>query len=361
TLGGTASPSELDLFDIGIVWHAVTLTGDCNNLTVDYCGTNPGNMDTALAAYTLGCDATEFVLGTYDFTSCEDENVTIRFSNLPAGTYYLPVIVDPGANHLGEYTMNVISEDCPPVPVDCEEFEVLSNNLEDGWFFAGNDDQHLATDIQVLDQPFTVYGMEPTVIGEASSFEFIIYADNAGVPGAQLETRTGTIYSEEVTGNNFDLDFIKYRVGFDSPLVLDANTTYWIEVVSDAQSWESTSAVGSQIGYGDVFSNVDTFGNWENTMGSEFVFNLICEDLGLNDLNSFDFAYHPNPVKDVLNISSKKEIENVSVFNLAGQKVLNNAKVSNNQVDVSALASGTYVFKVTLEGGQIETFKIIKK
>jgi|GEM_PF-2631607 len=39
----------------------------------------------------------------------------------------------------------------------------------------------------------------------------------------------------------------------------------------------------------------------------------------------------PNPVKDILNISTKKSIENVEAFNLAGQKVLNNTKVSNGQ------------------------------
>src|SRR5690606_8172933 len=84
-------------------------------------------------------------------------------------------------------------------------------------------------------------------------------------------------------------------------------------------------------------------------------------ELGISNLNAFDFAYYPNPVKDVLNISAKKNVENVSVFNLAGQKVLSNAKVTNGQIDVNALTAGTYVFRITLEGGQVETFKIIKK
>src|SRR5690606_10701769 len=83
--------------------------------------------------------------------------------------------------------------------------------------------------------------------------------------------------------------------------------------------------------------------------------------LGVSDIGNTVFTYYPNPVKNVLNISSKKEIENVSVFTLTGQKVLNHAKGSNSQVDVSALAPGTYVFKLTFEGGQIEAFKIIKQ
>ena len=83
--------------------------------------------------------------------------------------------------------------------------------------------------------------------------------------------------------------------------------------------------------------------------------------MSISDLNSFDFAYYPNPVNDVLHITAKNGVENISIFNLAGQKIVSNAKVSNNQIDVTSLNSGIYVFRVTLEGGQVETFKIVKK
>ena len=78
-------------------------------------------------------------------------------------------------------------------------------------------------------------------------------------------------------------------------------------------------------------------------------------------MDSFDFAYYPNPVKDVLNITSNKPVENVAVYNLAGQNVLANAKINNGQINVSSLPTGVYVFKLTLQGGQVETFKIVKK
>lgn len=247
----------------------------------------------------------------------------------------------------------------PPPPSDCEDFVVLSNNLENGLFFGGETLQHLATDIPVGDTGFTIYGMEPTVIDVATSFEFIIYDDASGLPGTQLETRTGTIVGEEVTGNNFGFDFIKYTVAFDTPLALNANTTYWIEVISDAGGWESTSV--SALGNGDVFYNTNTADVWTSTGGDEYVFNLICSELGVSDMNAFDFTYYPNPVKDVLNISSKKNVQNVSVFNLAGQQVINKTSLTNGQIDVTSLAPGVYVFRATLDGGQVETFKIVKK
>src|SRR5690606_26264781 len=116
------------------------------------------------------------------------------------------------------------------------------------------------------------------------------------------------------------------------------------------------------LGAPDVFYNVNVGeGVWTSTGGVEFVFELICEELGVSDMTSFDFAYYPNPVKDVLNINAKKGVESVSAFNLAGQQVIKDAKVSNGQIDVNSLTPGTYVFRVTLEGGQVETFKIIKK
>ena len=78
-------------------------------------------------------------------------------------------------------------------------------------------------------------------------------------------------------------------------------------------------------------------------------------------MNSFDFAYYPNPVKDVLNIKSQKEVKSVEVFNLTEQKVVLSTKVLNGQINVSSLTTGTYVFRVTMEDGKVETFKIIKK
>src|SRR5690606_26315385 len=185
----------------------------------------------------------------------------------------------------------------PPPPSACEDFEVLSNNLENGLFFGGDTNQRMAVDVPVAENGFTVYGMEPTVAGTATSFTFIFYQDNGGVPGTQFATRTGTIMGEEIIGNNFGYDFIKYTVGFDQPIDFEANTTYWIEVQSDAVAWEATSNPFSILGNDDVFWNTNVSG-WTPTGGDQFVFNLVCQELGVTDLSGFDFTYYPNPVKD---------------------------------------------------------------
>ena len=73
------------------------------------------------------------------------------------------------------------------------------------------------------------------------------------------------------------------------------------------------------------------------------------------------FTIYPNPVKNVLNISFTQNISEVSVYNMLGQqvtfKVLNTNK---GQVDMSNLASGTYLVKVKADNA-IQTIKVVKE
>ena len=61
-----------------------------------------------------------------------------------------------------------------------------------------------------------------------------------------------------------------------------------------------------------------------------------------------------------MNITSNKKVKNVSVYNIAGQLVLQTDKITNGKINVSSLVSGVYIFSTTLENGKIETFRIIK-
>lgn len=80
--------------------------------------------------------------------------------------------------------------------------------------------------------------------------------------------------------------------------------------------------------------------------------------------NSFDlngFKAYPNPVKDIFKVSYIKNISTVSVTNLVGQEVMSKkVNALQSDVDMSALASGTYLVKVTSEG-LTKTIKVIKE
>jgi len=84
-------------------------------------------------------------------------------------------------------------------------------------------------------------------------------------------------------------------------------------------------------------------------------------DLSNNDFDNSNFTFYPNPVKDVLNLSYNQNITSISIFNLLGQKVSENTINSNTaQVNMSGLASGSYIVKVISEN-QTKAIKVIKE
>lgn len=67
---------------------------------------------------------------------------------------------------------------------------------------------------------------------------------------------------------------------------------------------------------------------------------------------------YPNPTSDVLNISSKEEIETINIFDLTGKKVISSAEKS---ISVAHLPKGNYTLSVKHKNGKISSEKFIKK
>lgn len=102
---------------------------------------------------------------------------------------------------------------------------------------------------------------------------------------------------------------------------------------------------------------------WEYGNNSFGTFSVSAYDASLSTarFNLEGFKAYPNPVKDVLNLSYTKEISKVSVHNLLGQEVLSKSvNAMQSQVDLSRLAVGTYLVKVTVDGLE-NTIKIVKE
>src|SRR5690606_15081571 len=127
----------------------------------------------------------------------------------------------------GDFNISITCEEMPEDPINCEDFVVESNNLENSAAWGGMYEQRLAADIPVGEQGFTITGIAPNVAGQATEFNFIFYQDNNGLPGEEWTTRTGTILEQIPLGSNFGLEFYTYRVEFEEPLTFEANTTYW--------------------------------------------------------------------------------------------------------------------------------------
>lgn len=94
-----------------VVWHAFT-TSECVDLLLAYCGQDPawGNTFGFLATTCPGDVLTYF--STLSTSACGDGNTTYYFNDLPAGTYYMPVLRDGANGSIGPYSVAVTAENC---------------------------------------------------------------------------------------------------------------------------------------------------------------------------------------------------------------------------------------------------------
>ncbi|MFV0306044.1 MAG: T9SS type A sorting domain-containing protein [Moheibacter sp.] len=136
-----------------------------------------------------------------------------------------------------------------------------------------------------------------------------------------------------------------FRLQTSSPAINVGNNNLY-NAVSPVAIGASTDLAGNPRLYGTAID----YGAYE-----------LQEEMDIVDLDRPILNFYPNPVIDFLTISTKKNIEEISVFNTSGQKVLNSTNVRNGKIDVSSLPSGIYVFQVKMEDKKVETIKVIKK
>ncbi len=73
------------------------------------------------------------------------------------------------------------------------------------------------------------------------------------------------------------------------------------------------------------------------------------------------FSISPNPVKDLVTMSSAQPLENVAVYNLMGQKVLEQpVQTASPEINLAGLSSGIYLLEAK-SGGKSQQMKIIKE
>lgn len=86
------------------------------------------------------------------------------------------------------------------------------------------------------------------------------------------------------------------------------------------------------------------------------------QSTGVNDFDINSIVLYPNPMVDVINISSQVEIEKVVIYSLTGQKLIEHKVGSTEtQINVSNFATGPYLLHVTTSTGNVGMFNLIKK
>ncbi|MBK6829890.1 MAG: T9SS type A sorting domain-containing protein [Flavobacteriales bacterium] len=98
-----------------VVWHAFTTT-ECADVSLSYCGLDPV-WTNSFGFFARDCPASDLVLfSSFNSTDCLDGNRTYLFDQLAAGTYYVPVLLDPNDNAVGPYELTLSASACPAVP-----------------------------------------------------------------------------------------------------------------------------------------------------------------------------------------------------------------------------------------------------
>jgi len=133
-------------------------------------------------------------------------------------------------------------------------------------------------------------------------------------------------------------------------------TITWYTSLDDVVNSENGLEPGTVITSGTYYGTLTVDG-----CESDYVTLEVDVVLGTNGFTKGTFTYYPNPVKDVLNLSYSEGITGVEVFNLVGQRVMSMAIGQDEAaVDMAALASGTYVVKVS-SGDAATMVKVVKE
>ena len=81
----------------------------------------------------------------------------------------------------------------------------------------------------------------------------------------------------------------------------------------------------------------------------------------IDKLMKYDFSFGPNPTEDFIYLSASKNIGNVEIFNLVGQKSLStDLRASKGTLDISNLSKGIYIMNVSIDQ-KLGTYKLIKR
>ena len=77
--------------------------------------------------------------------------------------------------------------------------------------------------------------------------------------------------------------------------------------------------------------------------------------------NSSAFTYYPNPVNNTLTLNAQNNIEDVRMYNMLGQEVMNaKPQAVDSDLDMSSLETGTYFVRVTI-ASITKTVRVVKQ
>lgn len=354
--GSTTYASNSTGYSSADVFYSFNGNGVRQNVHLLICDPN---FNSVIRVY-KDCSFTEqLAIGSSSLTCSDYHSAELTFTSDGVSNYI--IMVEGLANAAGEFNMTVSCSDIA-TPETCKDLSSQRYG-EEAYSFGTNINQRLAIDLPVRNESYTIYGIKPSIVGDASNFTIKLYEDSYSVPGEQIAEITNTINKKEFLTWDFGGNIYSYFIKFDTPITLEANKIYWIEVATDNGMWTASINSNTVVGSYGAFRNIYT-NTWNTLPSYELNYDIFCDEsefLSVSDVVKSGVKAYPNPVKEELNISSSKAISQVIVYNTAGQIVLSDIKVQNGKINTHDLTKGNYVVKVNFKDHTSEVFKIIKE
>ena len=341
-LGATASPqsgTDVSGTPNNDVWYSFVAQSTSHKVSLtNVVAIAPStSTDMGMAVYNAagGCEALTFV-------DTSDPNI-LDLTDLVAGTTYY-VRVYGWSSTISSMTFNICIGTLPPPPAsdDCLNATAIEVDVMfcDGTNNNGNNSG--ATDSGVDPAECFDYGQNDVW------FSFVVPEGTATVD----------ISTEFLGGTLFDTEIALYSGTCDALVEEDCAQDGTVEL-SNGFAWNSTIS-DAPVTVGETYF-VRVSGYSSDDIGDFCLDISTNQTLSSSEFESNAFKVHPNPVKNMLNLSYTQNITSVEVLNMLGQQVATKSvNATQGQVDMSNLATGTYVVKVRTDN-QVKTIKVIKE
>lgn len=116
---------------------------------------------------------------------------------------------------------------------------------------------------------------------------------------------------------------------------LTSNATYYVQVWLEADTMNRNGAASENMNGGFILNVQDT------------------STLSVNDItnNEDQIRMYPNPTKDQLNINTAANIEQVTIYDMSGKRILQNGNITGNShvLQLEQLSSGMYMVQIKTE------------
>jgi hypothetical protein len=316
-----------------VTWHAFTTTS-CTNITVSYCGQSPA-WTNALGTLMTTCPGDEnnaVPLSAFDNTSCGDGNLTYQFNEVPAGTYYVPVLLDPGNNAVGPYEILVSTTSCGfPDNDQCQGLvpEMLYAGVT--LVFAGDNSAATATNDFVegsvyTGAPVTWHAFTTTACSEIT----VDYCGQVPAWGNALGTLMTTCPGDE--------NFAVGTSAFDNTTCGDGNLTYTFVDVEPGTYYLPV--------LNDPGNNAS--GPYEVTVTA-----VLCDPLSVRGPSVAALTIFPNPAEGAFTLMNggPVPVTHVEILDVSGRLVaMHQMRIlpqAGHQISTAGLVEGVYVVRIT--------------